>query len=207
MKNFILKIFGLIAALFILTACGGGNVNMVKTGVFNDYQGTTVGSAFDNWSICENTSWVEFETENGRNIVEYKCTATRQGYDNLLDTLNSFDVDVAENLVAGICAAIDLAQLLSGGPSCKFTMERVKNVLKDGITYTVQFQVNLDDSFEIFYLGASSPNVGELNLWANEVLDPEGFLDYVMYNDASLNDSSPGGAVDIISSNIATLGE
>ena len=69
MKNFILKIIGLVVVLLTLTACGGGNVNMVKTGTFNDYQGTTVGDAFDNWDICSSTSWDEFETDNGRNIV------------------------------------------------------------------------------------------------------------------------------------------
>ena len=207
MKNFILKIVGLILVLVTLTACGGGNVNMVKTGVFNDYQGTTVGDAFDSWSMCENTSWTEFQTENGRNIVEYKCKASTQGYDNLINTLNSFDADVIESITETICAPIAIAQLYSGGPACKFTMNRLKSVLRDGITYTVQFQVNLDDSFEISYLGASSPNVGEVSLWEADILTPVDFLDYVMYNNAYLNEASSGGPVDIISSNIATLGD
>ena len=91
--------------------------------------------------------------------------------------------------------------------TCKFTMKRLKSVLRDGITYTVQFQVNLDDSFEISYLGASSPNVGEISLWEADILTPVDFLDYVMYNNAYLNETSTGGPVDIISSNIATLGD
>ena len=207
MKNFILKIIGLVVVLLTLTACGGGNVNMVKTGTFYDYENTTVGDAFDNWDICSSTSWDEFETDNGTNIVEYKCKASTQGYDNLINTLNSFDADVIESITETICAPIAIAQLYSGGPACKFTMNRLKSVLRDGITYTVQFQVNLDDSFEISYLGASSPNVGEISLWEADLLTPVDFLDYVMYNNAYLNEASTGGPVDIISSNIATLGD
>ena len=54
---------------------------------------------------------------------------------------------------------------IAGHMTVHFYVQRYVQALKDGITYVVQFQVNLDDTFEITYLGASSPKVGEINLW------------------------------------------
>ena len=41
-----------------------------------------------------------------------------------------------------------LTNLLQG-IECNFSVQRYVQALKDGITYVVQFQVNLDDTFEI----------------------------------------------------------
>ena len=200
MKNFLVKIIGVMLVLITLTACGGGgNVNMVKTGTFNDYQGTTVGDAFDNWSMCENTYWTEFQTENGRNIVEYECEAKKQSYTGLI---NIYEMSDHGELRDTVCFPVVIQ-----GLDCNFTVDRALKVLKDGITYRVQFQVNLDDTFEVSYLGASSPKVGEIDMANSGLLNVEEFLDYVMYNDESLNDTTPGGAVDLVSSNIAQLGD
>lgn len=198
MKNFILKIIGLVVVLLTLTACGGGNVNMVKTGTFNDYQGTTVGDAFDNWDICSSTSWDEFETDNGRNIVEYNCVVERTGYGGMIEFISNVDADEVYNIVC-------LTNLLQG-IECNFSVQRYVQALKDGITFVVQFQVNLDDTFEITYLGASSPKVGEINLWEYDLLTPVDFLDFVMFNDSSINTAGADGPVDILVTNLATYG-
>ena len=199
MKNFILKIFGLIVVLATLTACGGGNVSSVKNGVFDDYQGTTVGDAFDNWNICESTSWSEFQTENGRNIVEYRCAAAKTGYSSLIAMVETLD---AEDVESVMCVSVAWQ-----GLECNFTMERLKQTLKDGITYLVQFQINLDDSFEMTYLGAYSPKVGEINLEELELIYIDELLSVIMSNDVSLNDVTPGGSVDLLASNIALHGD
>ena len=172
---------------------------MVKTGAFDDYQGTTVGDAFDNWSVCENTSWTEFETENGRNVVEYECEAKKQSYRDLINIYEMLDHAEMRDTV---CFSVVIQ-----GLDCNFTVDRALKVLKDGITYRVQFQVNLDDTFEVAYLGASSPKVGEIDMTNSGLLNVVEFLDFVMYNDESLNDTTPGGPVDLVASNIALLGD
>ena len=199
MKNFILKIFALIVVLVTLTACGGGNISSVKNGVFDDYQGTTVGDAFDNWSLCESTSWSEFQTENGINMVEYRCAAAKTGYSSLIAVLETLDVEAIES---EMCFTV-----IWQGLDCNFTVERMKQTLKDGITYLVQFQINLDDSFEMTYLGAYSPKVGEINLEELELVYIDELLSVIMSNDVSLNDVTPGGSVDLLASNIALNGD
>ena len=199
MKNFILKIFALIVVLATLTACGGGNVSSVKNGVFDDYQGTTVGDAFDNWNICESTSWSEFQTENGRNIVEYRCAAAKTGYSSLIAVLETLDVEDTES---AMCVSV-----IWQGLECNFTVERMKQTLKDGITYLVQFQINLDDSFETTYLGAFSPKVGEIDLTALGLITIDELLSSIMSNDIFINDVTPGGPVELLASNIALNGD
>ena len=166
-----------------------------------------MGDAFDNWSLCESTSWSEFQTENGINMVEYRCKASTQGYDNLINTLNSFDAYTIESITETVCAPIAIAQLYSGGPACKFTVDRLKSVLIDGITYLVQFQINLDDSFEATYLGAYSPKMGEIDLQELELIYIDELLSTIMSNNVYLNDVTPGGPVDLLASNIALNGD
>ena len=53
-------------------------------------------------------------------------------------------------------------------------------IIRKGINFQTQFQVNLDDTFEISYMGASSEGYGEVDLSA--LGTPSDFLAIIMPN-------------------------
>lgn len=55
-----------------LTGCGG-DLDLVKNGVMEFNQTTTLGKALDNWKSCEQRNWKEFETDNGAKVVQFSC--------------------------------------------------------------------------------------------------------------------------------------
>ena len=176
MNNFIYKIMGLAIISTLLIACGGNsNINFVKTGSYDDYPGT-VGEAFDSWDICSSTSWDAFEATDGRSIVEYNCFVKKTGYRDLIEGMEGYAFE-----------------------------EKYIQILKDGLTYIVQFTLYSDDTFAINYLGAKSPKVGEIDLSEYGLLYEGDFLDYVMYNDTYINDVD-GDPLDILVTNLATYG-
>ena len=144
-----------ILAILTLTGCGN-NVDSVKSGVFDDYQSTTVGKAFDNWEVCDSVTWEEFETSNGRNIVEYNCFQK-----NSL----SFYLTDKEGIYTG---------------ETLFANERLVKIIRQGVNLKIQFQINLDDSFDISYMGVSSEGFKEYNL--APIGSPGDFLDVIMAN-------------------------
>ena len=208
MNNFIYKIMGLAIISTLLIACGGSgdnsnsgsgdnsNINFVKTGSYDDYPGT-VGEAFDSWDICSSTSWDAFEATDGRSIVEYNCFVKKTGYRDLIEGMEGVDPDYAFEVM---CAEDILL-----GYECNFSIEKYIQILKDGLTYIVQFTLYSDDTFAINYLGAKSPKVGEIDLSEYGLLYEGDFLDYVMYNDTYINDVD-GDPLDILVTNLATYG-
>lgn len=62
----------------------------------------TVGQAFDNWENCKDKKWIEFETNNKKQIVEFTCKinkmdCTVQWLINLDDTAEVIYAKVTEN--------------------------------------------------------------------------------------------------------------
>jgi hypothetical protein len=67
MKKWKLLMIGLFLSLMI-TGCS--NVDTVKDGTLNFDNSITVGEAFDKYSYFSDTEWTDFETSNGRRIVQ-----------------------------------------------------------------------------------------------------------------------------------------
>ena len=156
MRN--LKIIVLSFMILSITGCSNSNVNFVKNGVFNDYQSTTVGQAFDNWKMCDSVTWEEFESDNGSQHVEFNCFAG--------NSLQSYLTSKAFFFVDGNTQYSD--------------DKKEGKIIRQGINFTTQFQINLDDSFEINYMGASSEGYGEIDL--SGLGTANDFLDIIMPN-------------------------
>ena len=64
----------LISGLFLFSMIAGcsdvSDVSVVKNGTLSFDKSITVGDAFDKYSYFTSTSWEDFETSNGRKIVE-----------------------------------------------------------------------------------------------------------------------------------------
>ncbi len=79
MKKIKLTILISIASLFI-SGCFDSGVNLVKDSVMEFDKTLTIGEALDNWEACEKTDWKQFETGNGKQIVEYTCQEATENY-------------------------------------------------------------------------------------------------------------------------------
>ncbi len=60
----------IIIALGALVLAACGNVNMVKDGTLDYDTSLTVGEAFENYRYFDSVAWSEFETDNGRDVVQ-----------------------------------------------------------------------------------------------------------------------------------------
>ncbi len=80
MNKIRLAIASLTASLF-LAGCFNSDVDLVKDSVMEFDKTLTIGEALDNWKACEKTSWEQFETQNGKQIVEYTCSRPVALYD------------------------------------------------------------------------------------------------------------------------------
>lgn len=67
-----IRLFILMTSLVILSGCNS-NTSIVKNGVMDFNQTTTLGEALDNWQSCGNSYWNEFVTDNGISVVEFIC--------------------------------------------------------------------------------------------------------------------------------------
>jgi len=67
MRKMKLFFVGLLLSVF-MTGCS--DVGIVKNGTLNFDKSLTVGEAFDRYSYFSSTEWQDFETSNGRKIVE-----------------------------------------------------------------------------------------------------------------------------------------
>ena len=80
MKTF-RKITSLVLAMLFmavcLTSCEISYIDGVKSGSPNDYPDMTWGDQLD--AVCSGSEWTEFETEDGRYIVEYNGTIDASG--------------------------------------------------------------------------------------------------------------------------------
>lgn len=114
-----------IVVLLVSGCFGGGNVELVKNGVFDDYKSMTVGKAMDNWKECDEKEWTEFESENGTNIVEFTCINTEMS--NIADIKNAYSNN----------------------------KDKLSSVDIISMTTSIQFTINVDDTFELSYAGST----------------------------------------------------
>ena len=186
----------IIAALLLIPSLSAaqfwGNiyVSQVKEGVFNDYKQSTVGVAFDGWKQCdEGTNWTHFETDNGRNIVQYTCTsleAKKEHMFALRDRVFTRYPSREEGLKAEPtqCLAEQFQQI-----ECNFTWVKYFQVLQTPLNIIFQFTVNVDDSFEISYIGAvlsymdRKDQLHEIEMDISSLGDVNDFLDIIMGDD------------------------
>ena len=149
-----LFLFGLIspAQAGLLDLVGGGastpRIDLVKNGILDFDKSITVGKALDNYRFFRSTAWKEFESDQGRNIVEFTgefdlFALAEEGlnipgmYGDGFGSPSLFDMRDREHMK--LC--------LSNRENCILS---VKNY-----TMTIQFIINLDDTFEIAYIGCS----------------------------------------------------
>tara|TARA_B100000427_G_scaffold329318_1_gene345066 strand:+ start:3491 stop:4180 length:690 start_codon:yes stop_codon:yes gene_type:complete len=207
--NQLVKKLSIISLTIFIVSCGGGNVDLVKTGIFDDYKNTTVGKAFDAWGVCDQgTTWGDFETDNGTMIVEYKCNYLNSKKvaaglpKGILSGQGS--VEKANEFFKNFCAGQQFGQMmtnplqtLSGQneiPECNLTFDRYIRSLATPSSIDVQFTINLDDTFQVTYVGASMGSYSTSSVFP----DMDAFLDMVMNNNVF-----DQNAVDVIVSNAA----
>jgi hypothetical protein len=118
------------------------DIELVKTGILDDYPQTTVGAALDNWQECSASGWESFELANGTKFVNFNCSINVQEYvqgapfDSCITTMQSWALsDFSFFPYMVMCAQVDneKVQLVSSRVSANLQM---------------QFQVNLDDTFQ-----------------------------------------------------------
>lgn len=147
-----------------LVSCG--NDSTIQASYLDGYNSLSVGEAFNNWGLCDSTSWQSFETENGRSIVEYQCTQfdeISETRENLRTIVSNLDPDI--DLQAIGCAEY----LFNLEEHCTFEVQDYLDTLANPITFAIQFTVNQNDTFEISYIGfetsesSFSANLNEVN--------------------------------------------
>jgi hypothetical protein len=70
-----------VAGIVLFTGCDNvGNIDIVKRSILSDIDHSlSIGDALDKYKYFTRTEWTEFETDNGRKVVEFK------GYYNMWD--------------------------------------------------------------------------------------------------------------------------
>lgn len=68
-RNKILILAGLMTAVFLASAGGGGNIDAVRNGILEFNQATTLGEALENYSHFREVVWEEGATANGMHFV------------------------------------------------------------------------------------------------------------------------------------------
>ncbi|AZR82346.1 hypothetical protein [Thiomicrospira sp. S5] len=71
----------------LITGCSNSDTDIIKSGVMDFNQTTTLGQVFDNWNSCKNKNWAEFETGNGVRVVEFKCSHDVSNFFNEVKSL------------------------------------------------------------------------------------------------------------------------
>lgn len=181
MKAFILA----IVTVFTLSGCGVDNISLVKGGVFDDHQQTTVGRAFDAWQACDmGVTWETFETASGINIVEYKCMISEtkkkfaRGAYGVGMIAGMKSEKAANNYLNTMCSVM-------GRTDCNINVEDYPALLATPYNVVLQFTMNLDDTFEATYIGVSMGSA-EASL-ASQGVEPGAWVGLIM-NDESIPD-------------------
>ncbi len=130
MKRLFLKLLCICLLAISLTGCNS-HIDTVRNGVLDLDKSTTVGKAFDNYSYFKKTSWSEFETKQGKIVVQFE---------GILD----FD-----KLASGFDKSIHDKWIYDKYINYKNTIEQTNPSI------IVQFIINKDDTFNINYTGIS----------------------------------------------------
>ncbi|MGI9257096.1 MAG: hypothetical protein ACR2PY_09205 [Salinispira sp.] len=146
----------LISVLFTLDF--ENNINGVKQGYLDFDTSITVGNAFDNYAYFTEVEWQEFETDQGRKIVEVVGN-----FDiNTFFFAESINLNVLEDPDA--FADVFLGPFSANGfiPEDDLSVIRERNdwgwantiypdIQQSSVKYRVQFIINADDTFELNY--------------------------------------------------------
>lgn len=65
------KLIMVVLIGMMLIGCSKSNINIIKNGYLEVDSSTTIGKAFDNYNHFTQTKWSEFETPNGKQIVQF----------------------------------------------------------------------------------------------------------------------------------------
>jgi len=129
--------FAIAALSLAWSACSVDNdpVSKVKDGVLEFDKGVTVGKAFDHYKLFETTLWKAFQTENGRQLVQVTGRIP-------VTNISQDELDLA--VMATAKSAYDGERLRKSGASGE-----LKKRLQ-GVDLIAQFQVNQDNTFEVY---------------------------------------------------------
>jgi len=150
----------LIAISTIVVSCGG-DIDLVKSGVFNSFPQTTVGDALDSWSECVSSSWENFETSNNSRYVNFYCSVDissiaqneKVKYEQNPNQLGGVSCQLAMigwSVVADTngCYGVDHEKI--------YAAERL--VVNSNPILQIQFILNLDDTFELNTISLLNPS-------------------------------------------------
>lgn len=168
------KLLSIFCTGIIVAGCeSNSNIKLVKDGVMDNYKSLTIGVAFDNWQVCDHSksSWEEFKTSNGIEVVQYTCTATlspivtalksseekryveqKQSLLNHIEDLKQRISQSQDHMKEIWQRDLERDQLDYQANLQKYqeeheTLQKTLNLTN--ITYKFQWVVNKDDSFEL----------------------------------------------------------
>lgn len=156
MRRFLL----VVSISLVLVGCEN-DIDLVKNGVMEFNQTTTLGKALDNWRSCESRMWDTFETNNGVKVVQFTCQHNIYQYvSRVKSLLSQEEQDKSEHL-----------DILSNTQTFQFTINQnntfqidnvqVKTIWVDG-TYFNDFQEPVEQLKDA-YDNELSFNPNELN--------------------------------------------
>ncbi|HCG6498397.1 TPA: hypothetical protein NKQ41_003301 [Vibrio parahaemolyticus] len=86
-------------AMFVALLSGcDSDVDIVRDGVMDFEQRTTLGKVFDNWDSCKSSNWEAFEADNGVRFVEFSCSHAIKSHFSSIKSFLSEDEKNAEEL-------------------------------------------------------------------------------------------------------------
>ncbi|TVM31605.1 hypothetical protein [Oceanidesulfovibrio marinus] len=95
MKNLFLLL--LLVQFFLLAACTVDDVEVVKNGMLNGYESTTVGKAFN--ASFDNPMWESFETDKGQRVVEFTGLVSNELHQAHMNSImNGYDAASANGM-------------------------------------------------------------------------------------------------------------
>lgn len=127
-----------VPLILVLAGCGS-DIDLVKGGVMEFNQTTTLGKTLDNWKSCENREWGEFEADNGIKVVQFTCQHKVEQFMSKAKSLLSKE-DQAKAGHLDITSSIQTFQFtINKGDTFQIDNVQIKTTWKDG-TYFEDFQ-------------------------------------------------------------------
>lgn len=124
----ILKLMIVATLLTMLSSCDS-NTSLVKNGVLEMNGSLTVGEAFDNYKYFKEVEWSEFESDNGRDVVEIYGTADMEAHPSSEEWRKQGIVEMKLFFQFVVLRDGESFELLSGG--LEMTGRNGKVVVKD----------------------------------------------------------------------------
>ena len=125
-------------------------ISSVKNGVLDLDKSATVGNILDSWAACYSTHWEKTQTKRGQTLVTFYCKSDMNNEkEQILDSiLLLLDKGTEELDVVDYAGGVE-KNLLGGLVTKKMSIrEHQKIVNYKELELFIQFQLNLDDTFE-----------------------------------------------------------